>query len=98
MYKSHPAGVYELGIFKFKGFFSGNPSKRGDSLKLDSWPRCSLYVHCRPPSVSAASKGLQDRKNTTHQIEEGKGEEDEDEDNNKSINIKSTQKQVEGKQ
>ena len=45
---------------KFEGSLCGNPTERGESLILNSGHQ-TVYK-------SAASKGLQDRKNTIHQV------------------------------
>ena len=52
---------------KFKGLLCGNSRERGESLIPNFWPP-GFISPTQAPRLSAASEGLQNRKNTIHQI------------------------------
>ena len=64
-----PGESINCGLFiKSKGLLCGNPTERGESLILNFWPARQFISPTQAPQLSATSEGLQDRKNTIHQI------------------------------
>ena len=64
-----PGEIINRGLFvKFKGFLCGHLIERGESLILNFWGRQVVYKSNAGTVIACCKRGLQDRKNTTHQM------------------------------